>query len=84
MSEPIRVLLADDDVIVREGLAGLLDRQDGIDVVAVAENGSMALRELSRRAVDVALLDPRRASGRQGDGEAVSVGRGGDAHRVRA
>ena len=57
MSEPIRVLLADDDVIVREGLAGLLDRQDGIDVVAVAENGSMALRELSRRAVDVALLD---------------------------
>ena len=43
MSEPIRVLLADDDVIVREGLAGLLDRQDGIDVVAVAENGSMAL-----------------------------------------
>ena len=57
MSEPIRVLLADDDVIVREGLAGLLDRQDGIDVVAVSEIGSMALRELSRRAVDVALLD---------------------------
>lgn len=32
MSETIRVLLADDDVIVREGLADLLNQQDGIDV----------------------------------------------------
>lgn len=57
MSETIRVLLADDDVIVREGLADLLNQQDGIDVVAVAENGSEALRELSKQTVDVALLD---------------------------
>ena len=57
MNATIRVLLADDDIIVREGLAGLLDRQNGIDVVAVAENGSEALRECSRQVVDVALLD---------------------------
>ena len=57
MNATIRVLLADDDIIVREGLVGLLDRQDGIDVVAVAENGSEALRECSRQVVDVALLD---------------------------
>ncbi len=57
MNATIRVLLADDDIIVREGLAVLLDRQNGIDVVAVAENGSEALRECSRQVVDVALLD---------------------------
>lgn len=57
MSEAIRVLLADDDAIIREGLASLLNRQDGINVVAVAENGRKALRELSKQPVDVALLD---------------------------
>ncbi|NMM94693.1 response regulator transcription factor [Bifidobacterium oedipodis] len=57
MSEAIRVLLADDDAIIREGLASLLNRQNGISVVAVAENGSQALRELSKQTVDVALLD---------------------------
>ena len=44
MNATIRVLLADDDIIVREGLAGLLDRQNSIDVVAVAENGSGVAR----------------------------------------
>lgn len=57
MSESIRVLLADDDAIIREGLVNLLDRQEGINVVAVAENGGKALHELSKQAVDVALLD---------------------------
>ena len=57
MGETIRVLLADDDAIVREGLAGLLNQQTGISVVAVAEDGGKALRELSKQAVDVALLD---------------------------
>ena len=47
MGETIRVLLADDDAIVREGLAGLLNQQTSISVVAVAEDGGKALRELS-------------------------------------
>lgn len=89
MSETIRVLLADDDVIVREGLADLLNQQDGIDVVAVAENGSEALRELSKQTVDVALLDVDMPvldgfGDREGNGEIASLGRCGHAHCVRA
>lgn len=41
MSEQeIRILLADDDQIIRDGLANLLNGQDGLRVVATAENGA--------------------------------------------
>lgn len=57
MSETIRVLLVDDDQIIRDGLANLLNAQDGITVMAAVENGSAALRFLAENHVDVALLD---------------------------
>lgn len=57
MSEDIRVLLADDDQIIRDGLGNLLNLQDGITVVAAVENGRAALRVLAEHRVDVALLD---------------------------
>ncbi|WP_353067171.1 response regulator transcription factor [Arcanobacterium hippocoleae] len=57
MSEDIRILLADDDQIIRDGLANLLNLQDGITVVAAVENGRAALRVLAEHRVDVALLD---------------------------
>ncbi len=36
----IRVLLADDQALVRAGFAALLDAQDGIEVVGQAADGS--------------------------------------------
>lgn len=44
MSEPVRVLLADDQRLVRESLATLLGLLDGIDLVATASDGEEACR----------------------------------------
>ena len=43
----IRVLLADDHTIVRQGLRALLDSHEDIEVVGEAENGRQALRRRS-------------------------------------
>lgn len=53
----VRILIADDDRIIREGLAELLDHQEGISVVAVAKNGDEALAVLANKPIDVALID---------------------------
>lgn len=55
----IRVALADDQTLVREGIKGLLDLTADIRVVAEACDGAEALRLLTTTAVDVALLDVR-------------------------
>ncbi|ADH92269.1 DNA-binding response regulator [Arcanobacterium haemolyticum] len=57
MTESLRIVIADDDAIVRSGLANLLNHQDGISVVATAANGSEALTAISRAQPDVALID---------------------------
>lgn len=57
MSDVIKVLLADDDGIIREGLTSLLSAQDGIEVVASAENGVQVFDQLALHQVDVVLLD---------------------------
>lgn len=56
MSEDIRVLITDDDPIIQESFAKLLDNQDGIAVVATASNGAEALTKMTR-SIDVALID---------------------------
>ncbi|MDK8782505.1 response regulator [Actinotignum timonense] len=53
----IRVLLADDDPIIREGLARLLNEQEGLVVVATAADGAQAIDQLHDQKVDLALLD---------------------------
>lgn len=55
--QPLRVLVADDDQVVREGYAQLLSDVTGIEVVATAADGAEAVTILSERIVDVALLD---------------------------
>jgi DNA-binding NarL/FixJ family response regulator len=55
----IRVLLADDDALVREGLKVLLHADGRFEVVACVENGRQAVEACEARAVDVALLDAR-------------------------
>ena len=53
----IRVLLADDHVIVREGLRALLDAQPEIEVVGEAGNGREAVRQVKKLKPDVVILD---------------------------
>lgn len=55
----IKVLIADDDIIVREGLKMIISSQDDMRISGEARNGNAAL-ELARKArPDVALLDIR-------------------------
>lgn len=53
----IRVLLADDHKIVREGLRSLLEKQHGIEVIAEAENGRTAVRLARKLSPDVVVMD---------------------------
>jgi DNA-binding NarL/FixJ family response regulator len=53
----LHVLVADDHGIVRSGLRMLIDRQDGMTVVAEAEDGVAAVEAALREQPDVAVLD---------------------------
>jgi DNA-binding NarL/FixJ family response regulator len=53
----IRVLLADDHAVVRQGLRTFLDLQDDIEVVAEAGDGEEAVAAAERLDPDVILLD---------------------------
>jgi len=57
--DPIRVLLADDQRVVREGLQMLLGLLPGIEVVGSAADGEEAVRLAVARAADVVLMDLR-------------------------
>lgn len=53
----IRVLLADDHAVVRDGLRALLEAQPGIEVVGDVSNGREAVRESQRLRPDVVVMD---------------------------
>ncbi len=55
----IRVLIADDHAIVREGLAALINQRSGLRVVADAADGLQAVELWKRHRPDVTLLDLR-------------------------
>lgn len=55
----IRVLLADDQALVRAGFAMVIDSQPDMRVVAQAENGAQAVEAIRAHAVDVMLMDVR-------------------------
>jgi len=53
----IRILLADDHPVVRDGLAAMLATQPDFEVVGEAGNGAEALTEAARLRPDVVLMD---------------------------
>ncbi|GAA3375341.1 response regulator transcription factor [Streptomyces racemochromogenes] len=56
---PIRVVVADDQTVVREGLVLLLGLLPGTEVVAAAADGAEAVRLVAEHAPDVVLMDLR-------------------------
>ena len=57
--EPVRFLIADDQALVRAGLATLLDSQPGLTVVGQAGTGEEAVHLARKVAPDVVLMDIR-------------------------
>ncbi len=59
MTEPIRVLIADDHMVVREGLRLILEAGDGFQFVGEAADGAAAVRLAGEQQPDVVLMDLR-------------------------
>src|SRR5690625_7917291 len=56
----VRVLVVDDQSMIRAGFAALLDAQEGIEVVGTAEDGAGIIEVVRRTRPDVVLMDIRR------------------------
>jgi len=57
--KPIRILMADDHAIFRDGLRKLLDAEDDISIVGEASTGTQCIQLLSKLRPDILLLDLR-------------------------
>ncbi|MBI2237396.1 MAG: response regulator [Actinobacteria bacterium] len=73
----IRVVLGEDNVLVREGVRALLDAQDGIEVVGVAEDASTLIATAAELEPDVVVTDIKMPPNFQLEGIDC-------AHRIRA
>ena len=56
---PVRVLVVDDQQLIRDGIASLLGIQPGITVVGTASDGAQAVEQAVALAPDVILMDVR-------------------------
>ena len=59
MTEPTRILLADDQALVRGGLQMILDAQPDLEVVGEAADGREALQQARELSPDLVLMDVR-------------------------
>jgi DNA-binding NarL/FixJ family response regulator len=57
VSEPIRILIADDHPVVRDGLSAILSTQPDFEVVGGASDGMEVVQQTNRLRPDVLLLD---------------------------
>ena len=56
---PVRVALIDDQMLVRQGIRGLLELSDSVEVVAEADDGAEAVGLAQSHAPDIILMDMR-------------------------
>jgi two-component system response regulator DevR len=63
MPDSLRVMLVDDHEIVRQGLRALLEAEEGIEVVAEADSGPMAVSMASAHQPHVVVMDVRMPGG---------------------
>lgn len=56
-TEPVRVLIVDDDLFVRTALGGYVADSPGLHLVGLCENGADALTTLAAKRVDVVVMD---------------------------
>jgi NarL family two-component system response regulator YdfI len=59
MSKPIRILVADDHLIIRQGLRLILETEPEFELVGEATDGAEALRQCDQLHPDVVLMDLR-------------------------
>ncbi|HEY3681930.1 MAG TPA: response regulator transcription factor [Streptosporangiaceae bacterium] len=81
MSAPIRLLIADDHPIVRDGLRGMFDADPDVEVVGEAEDGAHAVDMATALEPDVVLMDLR-MPGTDGVGAIKALAARGVAARV--
>jgi len=55
--QPIRVMIADDHPMMRDGIAATLRAQGGMDIVGLASNGAEAIAQFARHRPAVTLMD---------------------------
>jgi DNA-binding NarL/FixJ family response regulator len=55
----MKVLIVDDDALIRDGLKVLLDMEDGFEVTGVAANGREAFEQCAQNKPDLVLMDVR-------------------------
>jgi DNA-binding NarL/FixJ family response regulator len=58
-NRPLKVVLVDDQQLVRAGIAFILSTEDGIDVASEAPNGELGLVAIADNKPDVVLMDVR-------------------------
>jgi len=59
MSDQIKVLIVDDQQLVRDGIKALLEIKDDFSIVGTAADGQQALEQLQKTPADVVLMDIR-------------------------
>ena len=81
MTEPIRIIVADDHPIVRAGIVGLLETAAGIEVVGEAADGAEAVALAEAERPDLVLMDLR-MPGVDGAGATAQIVAAGTGTRV--
>ena len=81
MTDPIRIVVADDHPIVRAGIVSLLEQAPGIEVVGEAADGAEAVELAASEHPDLVLMDLR-MPGVDGASATASIVAAGDGTRV--